>query len=154
MTTVNSHSASNTPRTALKILSETKQLSAVRNFVSEAAQRFGFDEDDVHNIALAVDEACTNIIKHAYGFVADQHIEIEIRVRETAFEVVISDCGVSFTPESIGIPDMKEYLSHFRRGGLGMHLMRSLMDTIEYRRTGENKNEVRMVKNLPAFRSA
>jgi anti-sigma regulatory factor (Ser/Thr protein kinase) len=45
---------------------------------------------------------------------------------------------------------MKEYLSHFRRGGLGMHLMRSLMDLVEYRQATGSRSEVRLIKFLPA----
>ena len=46
-------------------------------------------------------------------------------------------------------PDMKEYLSHFRRGGLGVYLMKSLMDKVEYSIVPGNANEVRLMKNLP-----
>lgn len=98
-------------------------------------------------ISLAVDEACTNVIKHAYQYASDRKIVILVSHKNGAFEIQIKDEGKSFDPANIQSPNMKEYLSHFRRGGLGMHLMRSLMDNVEYKSNGNN-NVVRMVKYL------
>jgi serine/threonine-protein kinase RsbW len=133
----------------LKIQSQTEKLSFVREFVSEAAKRFGFDEESVSKIALAVDEACTNVIKHSYEYAPNRDIEIRILTKNTTFEIIITHQGKSFDPQAIKSPDMKEYLSHFRRGGLGMHLMRSLMDKVEYKSAGNNKSEVHLLKHLP-----
>jgi serine/threonine-protein kinase RsbW len=133
----------------LKIQSQTDKLIFVREFVSEAARKFGFDEESVSKIALAVDEACTNVIKHSYSYATNKEIEINIVAKRPTFEVVIVHQGKSFDPAAVKPPDMKEYLSHFRRGGLGMHLMRSLMDGVEYRMSKDQKNEVHLVKRLP-----
>jgi serine/threonine-protein kinase RsbW len=131
------------------IESKTEQLQAVRRFVSDAASKFGFDEDSVGKIALAVDEACTNVIKHSYGFDPGHRIDLHIEMRNGTFEVIIAHNGKSFNPEAVKAPDMREYLSKFRRGGLGMHLMRSLMDKVEYKSLENNRHEVHLVKNLP-----
>ena len=132
----------------IHIESRTERLSAVRDFVSEAARSFGFSEEDVGKIALAVDEACTNVIKHAYRFDPTKKITISVRAGNGAFEVRIRDNGKGFDPTGVQQPDMKEYLTHFRRGGLGVYLMRSLMDKVEYEiRPGKN-NEVRLTKFL------
>ena len=131
----------------LTIESKTEHLIEVRDFISAAAREFGFSDEEVSKIALAIDEACTNIIKHAYGFDPTQHIGITIRAGNKTFEVLITDQGRQFDPSAIPSPDMREYLTHFRRGGLGVYLMRSLMDKVEYSiRPG--KNEVRLVKYL------
>jgi serine/threonine-protein kinase RsbW len=134
---------------SLNIESRTERLIAVREFVSSAARNFGFGDEDVSKIALAVDEACTNIIKHAYKFDPAKSITITVRGRNATFEVVIQDYGKGFDPAKIPTPDMKEYLSHFRRGGLGVYLMKSLMDRVEYEIVPGKKNEVRLAKNLP-----
>ncbi len=134
---------------SLHIESRTERLIAVREFVSSAARSFGFGDEDVSKIALAVDEACTNIIKHAYHFDPGKSITITVRGRNGTFEVVIQDFGKEFDPAKILTPDMKEYLSHFRRGGLGVYLMKSLMDRVEYDIVPGKKNEVRLTKNLP-----
>lgn len=130
------------------ILSRTDHLLEVRDFVSEAARQFGFSEEDVANIVLAVDEACTNIIKHAYQYAPDKEILIAISRNDGAFEVRIKDNGRSFNPDSLKAPDLKRNLSHHRRGGLGVYLMKKLMDKVEYNFASGDSNEVSLVKYL------
>jgi serine/threonine-protein kinase RsbW len=132
----------------LKIQSKTEKLILVREFISEAARKFGFDNESVNKITLAVDEACTNIIKHAYEFSPSQEIDLKVKMNDGEFVVVITDKGKSFDPQQIKVPNMREYLSHYQKGGLGMHLMRSLVDKVEYKIYPAKKNEVRLVKYL------
>ena len=133
----------------LTIQSRTENLRQVREFISDAARAAGFVNESVEKIALAVDEACTNIIKHSYQFAPEGDIEIQISKRNSSFEIVISDHGKSFDPEAVQVPDMKEYIKKYRRGGLGMYLMRSLMDVVEYSTDPGEKNTVRLVKFMP-----
>jgi serine/threonine-protein kinase RsbW len=134
---------------SLTIESRTERLIAVREFVSEAARTLGFSDEDVSKIALAVDEACTNVIKHAYRYDPGRDITVTVGTAENAFEVAIRDHGVQFDPTGVQKPDMKEYLTNFRRGGLGVYLMRSLMDRVEYSIKPGERNEVRLIKLLP-----
>ncbi len=133
----------------IHIESRTERLSVVRDFVSDAARRVGFPDEEVGKIALAVDEACTNIIKHAYRFDPNQDIAVSVSTENKLFVVRIRDHGRTFDPSGVQPPNMKEYLTHFRRGGLGVHLMRSLMDKVEYSIVPGTTNEVRLTKNLP-----
>jgi len=133
----------------LQIESRTERLIAVRDFVSDAARAFGFDDEDISKIALAVDEACTNVIKHAYKFDPTKTIQVVIHGGDRTFEVAIRDDGFQFNPTQLPPPDMKEYLTHFRKGGLGVHLMKSLMDKVEYSMAPGKINEVRLIKYLP-----
>ena len=132
----------------LTVPSQTATLKRVRKFVAAAARRFGFSTEDASKIALAVDEACTNIIKHAYNFADDKIIHLSIVMRDGKFEVLITDHGKPFDPDTVKLPVMKEYLSHYRHGGLGMYLMKSLMDRVEYRIRPGLKNQVSLVKFL------
>ena len=132
----------------LVIPSQTERLREVRQYVFGAAQHFGFTEDDTNKIVLAVDEACTNIIKHAYAYGADHTIKLSIQTRGTVFEITITDQGKPFDPASIPQPDMKEYLTHFKRGGLGMYLMKTVMDKVEYDFKPGPVNKVRLTKYL------
>ncbi len=132
----------------LRIQSQTGKLNLVRHFVFEAALRFGFDEESASKIMLAVDEACTNVIKHAYEFAPTREIDLEVLTHDRQFEVVILHNGKPFDPDAVTAPDMQKYLSQFRRGGLGMHLMRSLMDNVEYRSAPDGRSEVHLVKYL------
>jgi serine/threonine-protein kinase RsbW len=121
----------------IHIESRTDRLIAVREFVSASARKFGFSDEEVSKIALAVDEACTNVIKHAYKFDPTKEITVTIRPRGRTFEVSIRDNGREFN------------LTHYRRGGLGIYLMKSLMDKVEYDIEPGKKNEVRLIKYLP-----
>ena len=134
----------------LHIESRTERLIAVRNFVSAAAKEFGFPDEEISKIALAVDEACTNIIKHAYEFDSGKEISVTVKGGDGAFEVAIRDTGKRFNPLDLQPPDMKEYLTHFRRGGLGVYLMKTLMDKVEYNLAPGKRNEVRLTKYLSA----
>jgi serine/threonine-protein kinase RsbW len=133
----------------LNIESRTERLIAVREFISQTAREFGFGDEDVSKIALAVDEACTNIIKHAYKYEPGHTITVTVRSRNGGFEVSIRDTGREFNPSLIPTPDMKEYLEHYRHGGLGVYLMKSLMDKVEYDIRPGSMNEVRLTKFLP-----
>lgn len=136
------------------ILSSTDHLLEVREFVTDAARKFGFSDEDVANIVLAVDEACTNIIKHAYQYAPDKEISVSIVRNNGSFEIKIKDNGKNFNPEALRPPDLKQNLSHHRRGGLGVYLMKKLMDKVEYNFTEGKSNEVSLVKYLSKHRNA
>jgi serine/threonine-protein kinase RsbW len=123
-------------------------LITVREFISAAAREFGFTDEDVSKIALAVDEACTNVIKHAYRFDRSRKLTITIEAGRGKFQVVVSDNGAPFDPEDLATPDMQEYLKNFKKGGLGVYLMRRLMDEVSYHSEPGKKNEVRLTKFL------
>lgn len=133
----------------LRIKSRTDKLREVREFVSAVARDAGFRDETVDTIALCCDEACTNVIKHAYANAPDRVIDIKVIRRADDFEIVITHDGTSFDPDQVKRPDMPEYLANFRRGGLGLHLIRSLMDRVFYRRGAGEKSEVHLVKQLP-----
>ena len=136
------------PEISKTILSRTQNLEEVREFVSKAARQFGFPGEDIENIILAVDEACTNIIKHAYKNAPDKEIEIHIIRNKKTFEIKIFDKGATFDPTTLRVPDLKEHLSQHRRGGLGVFLMKKLMDNVEYKFMPGRPNEVRLKKYL------
>jgi serine/threonine-protein kinase RsbW len=129
-----------------RILSRTDNLLEVREFVGEEARAFGFSDEDAANIVLAVDEACTNIIKHAYQYATDKEIEVSVVPKNRSFEIRIFDNGRSFDPGTIRQPDLKEHIGHRKRGGLGVYLMKKLMDKVEYNFHKGKRNEVRLIK--------
>jgi serine/threonine-protein kinase RsbW len=127
--------------------STTNALADVREFVNECAMRFGFGDKEVSEITLAVDEACTNVIKHAYKGNPDTEFEVRILASGTEFQVVVRDWGASFKPEEVPLPNIKDKVKKHKAGGLGIFLMRKLMDTVEYQGK-DTSNEVRLVRNL------
>ncbi len=130
----------------LRIPSQTDNLEIIREFVTRIARKVGFREEETSKIELAVDEACTNVIEHAYN--KDEHklIDIVIQIDPQKFTILITDQGKGFDHKKIYKPDMKKYLEEMRVGGLGIYLMQTLMDEIDFDVVGGRKNQVKMVK--------
>ena len=132
----------------LVIKSRTENLSSLRDFISDNANNAGLSTDDIDDIILAVDEACTNIIKHAYKSVPDGEIIIEINYNARKFTIKLIDHGNSFDPESVPVPDLQKYLRQRKVGGLGLYLMRTLMDDVKYVSVPGEYNQILLSKNL------
>jgi len=133
---------------SIKVFSRTENLEIVRNFVRKVATKAGFSEDDIHKIILAVDEACTNIIKHAYKYSPAGEIFITAKADSSKLLLLIKDRGESFEPTKIPAPDIKELVKNKRVGGLGIFLMKQLMDVVEYG-ASKNQNQLKLIKYLP-----
>lgn len=130
----------------LRIPSHADNLEIIREFVSRVAKKVGFSEDDVNKIELAVDEACTNVIKHAYGKDSKKPIDVVIKIDYQKLTVIVSDQGKGFNPRRLRLPNMKEYLAEMRVGGLGVYLMKTLMDEVDFDIQPGKRNRVRMIK--------
>jgi len=123
-------------------------LDEIRDFVGEMARQVGFSDKEIYSIQLAADEASSNIIEHAYAGVNDGKIEIECDVFDGGIKIVMHDRGKSFNPSSVPEPNVKADLSERKIGGLGMYLMRKLMDEVTYESSAENGNVLTMVKRM------
>lgn len=135
-------------RATLTIHSQTDELGRVRQFVREAALHFGFSVKDAEQIVTATDEACANIILHGYNSDPSHHINIGIETNGKSFTVIIDDDGKSYDLRKHVPPDMKVYLEKRRRGGLGIKLIHTLVDNIEYIAYGSH-NRLMLIKRLP-----
>jgi serine/threonine-protein kinase RsbW len=132
----------------LRVKSSTENLVLIRDFTKSTASNSGFSEEAVDKIALAVDEACTNIIKHAYKNSPEGDIVINIKVDSNKLTVSITDFGLDFDPSLVPIPDIKKYYQQHKIGGLGIYLIKKLMDEVKYNPSVDNKNQVVLVKYL------
>lgn len=132
----------------LRVKSRTDNLSVIRDFVSENALSAGIDAAVVDKIMLAVDEACTNIIKHAYKSSPEGEIILTIDYDENKFTITIIDYGKSFEPDRVPLPDLQKYYKEHKVGGLGMYLMKSLMDDVKYTSIPGKFNRVLLSKNI------
>jgi len=132
----------------LVVQSKTENLSEIRDFVSEKAYDAGIVDTTVEKIILAVDEACSNIIKHAYKLSPEGEIIIKVEFDKEKFTVTIIDYGNSFDPAKIPLPDLQKYYREHRVGGLGMYLMKSLMDDVTYTSVPGKYNKVLLSKKI------
>ncbi len=132
----------------LSVNSTTENLSLIRDFITNNAKDVGFKDESIGKIILAVDEACTNIIKHAYKYATTGQINISVTFSDKKFTVSITDSGTHFNPSVIPDPDLKIYHQQRKTGGLGMFLMKKLMDEVNYENLQDNRNQVILVKYL------
>jgi serine/threonine-protein kinase RsbW len=132
----------------LKVTSKTENLVLIREFIQSAANQVGMKPGITEDIILAVDEACTNIIKHAYKSYPDGEILLRLKYSDHKLTITIVDYGKSFHPENVPDPDLQKYYRQHRVGGLGMYLMKTLMDEVKYSSVPGKYNEVYLTKYL------
>lgn len=138
----------------LSLPSDPNLLCAVRGAVERLTEAFGFSASDCRAVTRAVDEALTNIIRHAYNSKDDQPIELQFRSvqrdaaaqsAETGMEILLSDRGTAVKREEL----CGRALSDVKPGGLGLHFIQESMDVVEYQRVNET-NRLRLVKYVRA----
>ncbi|MDQ3813001.1 MAG: ATP-binding protein [Armatimonadota bacterium] len=125
-------------------------LPQIRKLVVEAAERCGFADEDVGKIEMAVGEACSNIIEHAYR-TQPQALDIELHISEfpNRMEIIILDYStINFPVDAAPGVDLDTYLGTDRRRGLGLYIIRSFVDHVEHRFICGQGNELRLVKYL------
>lgn len=127
---------------AFRMPSHPQYLPMVRAIVSESADLMGYDADLRTRILLAVTEAVTNVIRHAYGGVEDKPIDLEVWVGEDGMRLELIDYGRFIDPKHIASRPLEEV----RPGGLGVHLIKTTMDRVEYRENAHGGTTLTMVK--------
>ncbi len=103
----------------------------------------------VADVRLAVDEACANVIEHAYRDNPYQEVQIALQIDLQRIHVRIVDSGISFDEEEYQEPNVVVLTKRGKSGGLGVHIMRRLMDRVEYT-AGTDRNEICLIKHRPS----
>jgi anti-sigma regulatory factor (Ser/Thr protein kinase) len=130
----------------LKIDSRLENLPLIADFISGSMSQFGIEQGKLE-VELAVDEACTNIIKYAYAG-KEGVITITCEVQDGNLVITIKDDGKHFDPLSVPPPDLASDLDHRKVGGLGIYLMTKLMDDVSYSFDPKTGNLLKMRKKL------
>jgi serine/threonine-protein kinase RsbW len=133
-------------RTAI-FLAQFDQLDAIRGFAAQAARDAGLQDSEVNAVVLAIDEACSNIVEHAYRGVKKGQIECTCDAGPDALTIILRDHGKAFDVSKVPAPDVGADLSDRRIGGLGIFLMRKLMDEVRFEAQGKSGNVLTMVKH-------
>ena len=122
-------------------------LEKISDYVKEYAEQAGLDDTDVYAVQLAVDEASTNIIEHGYGLECPNRIDITCDIQEDGLKVVIYDDAEPFNPESIPEPEINVPLEDLKPCGLGIFLIRQMMDEVHYQSSPDKGNTLTMIKH-------
>jgi len=133
------------PALLLTIPSQTAYLALVRELTRKMAETAGFPEETADRLALAVDEATTNVIEHAYRGDPGKQVEVRIEDRGPEFRVELVDTGQMVDPRTVPRVDLERFVSERRTGGLGVHLMEKIMDSVTFRRSA-GRNVCSLVK--------
>jgi serine/threonine-protein kinase RsbW len=124
------------PPLIVKVPSRTEFLAVVREVSRVWAEVAGFDESAAEQVSLAVDEATTNVIEHAYGGAEDRAVELRYDDRGEELRVDVIDNGRTVDPRTMPRVNLDRYAAEGRKGGLGVHLMSKIMDSVTFRRSG------------------
>lgn len=133
------------------LTAQFENLDQVREFVAESAEECGLEPAAVYAVQLAVDEAFTNIIEHAYGGESLDQIECTCQTVSGDLEVTLMDCGKPFDPSLVPEPNLEAELEDREVGGIGLYFIYQLMDDVQFSfmknlELGKNCNLLRMIK--------
>ena len=122
-------------------------LHRIREFIAGIATEVGIDQQDIDNIELAVDEACTNVIEHGYApDDPDKEITVRMEIDTSKLVLTVIDHAKPFNVVKYNPRDISELQEEGRDGGLGIRLIKRIMDTIDYKTTSDGYNELVMTK--------
>jgi serine/threonine-protein kinase RsbW len=117
---------------AMKFPARFEYLDEIRDYVGLKARAARFADKDVYAIQLATDEAASNIIEHAYAGYSNADFELTCIFEHNRLIITLLDHGKSLDLSKVEKPDVKADLSKRKIGGLGIYLMRKLMDEVRY----------------------
>ena len=135
-------------RFLLTVPSSTENLVLIREFVTAVGQRAGLGEAEVGQLELAVDEACANVMEHAYDHDDTQEVVVRATFDRETLEIVVEDTGRGFDPGSVSRERIEPLVAGRKSGGLGMRLIQSMMDEVRYEFVPGQKNELHMLKRI------
>ncbi|MCL4477092.1 MAG: ATP-binding protein [Nitrospirae bacterium] len=126
----------------ITIPSHPRYLSVIRSVTATMADIYGMADRAREDVKLAVDEACSNVMKYAYRGDTGRKIVVKFFIRK-AFEVVIEDSGIKARPESIE----GRSLDDVRPGGLGVHFIRRTFDVFAFDQRKKKGNRLRLIRH-------
>jgi serine/threonine-protein kinase RsbW len=132
----------------LRLKASLENVPEAIECVTQSALAAGFDEQAVLQIQVAVDEACANVVQHAYAGTRDGDMEVTCSLDGHSFVVRVRNWGKRFNPEAVEEPDVAAPLEERGLGGLGLFLIQQFMDQAQYTFDPKHGNELIMVKRL------
>lgn len=132
------------PELSITIPSKTELLKMIVEMTKHIAVINQFPQSEAQKIALALDEAITNVIKHSYKSALNENIKVEFYCHTRGLKIKIIFTGLPPVLEKMGI-DLNKMIKEKKKGGLGVELMRKIMDSVEYKTVG-NTNTCEMIK--------
>lgn len=130
----------------LQVPSSTENLALIREFVTNIGRQATLSEAEINNLELAVDEACANVIEHAYGHDITKDVMVRATFDDEKLKISVIDEGKGFDPKKFNQKSVDQLVQERRSGGLGIRLIQKLMDEVNYEIEPGQKNELHMTK--------
>ncbi len=127
---------------------EMAEVGRMRGFFMSLCREYGIVGDLYKSLNLAVEEWIANVVNYAYPKGTRGHVELTAEFHEDLLTLVIKDHGVPFDPTEYAAPDIDVELEERKIGGLGIFLMKSIMDTMNYHRTADGYNVLTLTKRI------
>ena len=119
---------------AVELKNQLSEIERLARIVDDFGRRHQIEAQIIYNMKLALDEILTNIISYAYDDAREHIIVVRLSLDQEKWTVEVEDDGRPFNPLNAPEPDTKQLLGERPIGGLGIHLVRKLIDELEYRR--------------------
>ncbi len=131
-----------------KVGCNIENLKGVRDFIRSALKKHGVPDLQISELVLALDEMCSNLMIHSHQCNPEELFEVHIILKKgspVVFEII--DDGNTFDINQFAEPDLGNLVHQKRKGGLGIRLVKSIMDKIEYQNRN-GKNVCRLIKHI------
>jgi serine/threonine-protein kinase RsbW len=131
----------------LNLSCSTAALAELRSFLQQNLAIFKLSEMDRHQVTLAVEEVCANLIIHSHACNPKEEIHLEVKELNKKIIVEITDQGDAFNLLEYDVPDLSQVIEEKRKGGIGILLVKKIMDEIQFE-SKNGKNICRLIKNF------
>ncbi|MEK7450128.1 MAG: ATP-binding protein [Planctomycetota bacterium] len=122
------------------ISSDLKFLYLTRKIILNILRKSKLSAENENKVIIAIDEAVSNVIEHSHGFQRHKPIDLVINSNEKKIQITISNKGKCFNPRTVCKPDIMESIKEGKKRGLGVFLIRQVMDKVQYSfKNGQNK---------------
>lgn len=121
---------------SITLPNDIQEVPQLAEFVEEVCEATGFDMATTFQLHLAIEEAVVNVMNYAYPVGTQGDVTIEARQEDGFLSFIIRDSGKAFDPTTRSEPDTTLSAEERGIGGLGIHLVRKIMDSVAYERTG------------------
>ena len=141
------------PSRRLIMKNEMSEVGRLRAFFFSVCREHGIDDETAKTLNLALEEWVANVINYAYPKGMRGHVEVTVDVSDDVLTFVIKDHGAAFDPTQHEEVDIDAELDERAIGGLGIHLIRTIMDTVEYQRTSDGYNRLVLTKRIEELKN-
>jgi serine/threonine-protein kinase RsbW len=135
-----------------RVSCQKDRLKKIRSFINKSLKKHLHSEEDIHFLVLAVDEVCTNLIVHTHNCNPKEFLDLNVSVSNQHIVFEIRDTGNIFNIIDYKEPTIEQLIAEGRQGGLGLNLVKKIIDKIEISREN-NLTVYKLFKSLRPVKS-